>query len=86
MQIEATKARSTLDRILGVMRQTFRKGAQIETISPDTTSNDIAGWDSLTHTLFVMALEDEFEAALPMEATLEADNVGDLVKIIEAAL
>ncbi|PXA96507.1 acyl carrier protein [Caulobacter sp. D5] len=84
MQAELTDSEG-LERILKVMRQTFRNGSTIKTITPETTADDVNGWDSLTHTLFIMALEDEFAVTLPIEATLEAANIGDLMRLIAAA-
>lgn len=71
----------TLDRIAGVMRQTFVIPGGLA-ISRATSSVDVSGWDSLSHSLFILAVEDEFGIDLPIDKTYEMDNVGDLVDLI----
>lgn len=51
-------------------------------ITRDTRATDVRGWDSLSHTMILMQLEDGFAIRLPMERVLTATTVGDLVDLI----
>jgi acyl carrier protein len=74
---------ATLSRITNVMRETF--GVPTGTvISRATSSFDVDGWDSLSHSLFILGVEEEFGMDLPLDKTYEMKNVGDLVDLIES--
>jgi acyl carrier protein len=51
-------------------------------ITRATRAMDVRGWDSLSHTMILMNLEDGFGIRLPMERVLELTTVGDLVDLI----
>jgi acyl carrier protein len=69
-----------LDRVAAVMQRTFRSGPIA--IDARTTSADVAGWDSLSHALLIMGIEQEFGIALPFEEVYALNNVGELVELI----
>jgi len=73
-----------LDRVSSVMRQVFAI-SEGTTVTRATSSVDIDGWDSLSHSLFILGVEDEFAVDLPLDKTYEMNNVGDLVDLIERA-
>ncbi|HTU68855.1 MAG TPA: acyl carrier protein [Candidatus Baltobacteraceae bacterium] len=56
-----------------------------DSIAAGTTSADVPGWDSLSHSLLLMAIEERFGIDLPLDRVYEARNVGDLVDLVEAA-
>jgi len=43
---------------------------------------DVRGWDSLSHTMILVALEDEFDLTFPTERVLAVGNVGQLMNLI----
>ena len=51
-------------------------------ITRATRAVDVRGWDSLSHTMILMQLEDGFDVQLPMERVLGLGTVGDLVDLI----
>lgn len=54
------------------------------TLGPETTANDIAGWDSQAHITLIVATEMRFGIRF-LTAELESlHNVADLVRLIEA--
>lgn len=55
-------------------------------ISPETTANDIDGWDSLSHINLIVAVEGKFGIRFQHGEILTFRNVGDLVRSIEAKL
>lgn len=72
-----------LDRIERVMRGVFiiPKAAAI---TRSTSAVDVEGWDSLSHSLFILAVEDEFGIDLPFDKTYEMQNIGELADLIAA--
>jgi acyl carrier protein len=77
-------AESTLDRLADVIRVTL--GQPQARISLDTTANDIDGWDSLRHSVLLMRIEQAFDIRFVPAEVIDLDNVGDLVKVIDAKL
>ena len=51
-------------------------------ITRSTKAMDVRGWDSLSHTMILLQLEDCFSVRFPMERVLAAGTVGDLVDLI----
>jgi acyl carrier protein len=63
------------------MRRTFRLPEET-IVTPSTTSADIEGWDSLSHALLLMEIEDVFGIELPIDRVFDLANVQDLVTLI----
>ncbi len=63
-----------------IIRDTTLCGAV--SITRNTRAMDVRGWDSLSHTMILMQLEDGFGIRLPMERVLRLATVGDLVDLI----
>lgn len=74
---------TVLARVAGVIARTFDIGP--DSITASTVADDVPGWDSLSHTILTMSLEDEFGVVLPPEAREFAD-VGELARTIERLL
>lgn len=70
-----------LDRVGQVIRETF--GDDSIAISRDTIAEDVPGWDSLSHTILMLSLEDEFGIVMPPDHRGFA-NVGQLIDTITA--
>lgn len=51
-------------------------------ITRTTKAMDVRGWDSLSHTMILLQLEDGFGIRLPMQRVLTAATVGELVDLI----
>lgn len=79
------KRAEVLSRIGAVMQNVFMV-PQGYTVTPDTSAVDVGGWDSLSHSLFILAVEDEFGVDLPLDKTYEMQNIGDLVDLISETL
>jgi acyl carrier protein len=63
-----------------IIRDTIRCGPV--PITRETRAMDVRGWDSLSHTMILMQLEDGFGIRLPMDRVLRLNTVGDLVDLI----
>lgn len=72
---------STLDIVASVAAETFR-GGRIP-ITNETTADDVDGWDSLSHAVFLMKVEQVFGLRFNPAEVLELENIGDLVRLIE---
>ena len=55
-------------------------------IAPETTANDIDGWDSLSHVNLIVAAEAHFGIRFSQKELLTFKNVGDLLKAIESKI
>lgn len=47
-------------------------------IDPEMTSNDIDGWDSLSHINLILAIESHFKIRFTQKELLVMKNIGDL--------
>lgn len=72
----------TLTRVRAAIISTFKLPCD-EPIGRETTSADVPGWDSLSHSVLLMAIEDDFGIELPLDSAYEAKDVGDLVDVID---
>jgi acyl carrier protein len=52
------------------------------TITPETSANDIDGWDSLSHVNLIVAIESKFNVTFSQKELLTFKNVGDLLNSI----
>ena len=55
-------------------------------LSPETTANDIEGWDSFNHISVIVAVETRFGVKMTTGEIERLANVGALVAAIEAKL
>ena len=52
------------------------------TVTDETTSDDIDGWDSFEHINLIISIEEEFGFKIPMGKVVTMKNVGEMVDII----
>lgn len=55
-------------------------------ITCSTRAADVRGWDSLSHTMVLLRIEDAFGIRLPLQRVLEITNVGDLVAVVASQI
>ncbi len=66
-----------------VIRRTFRQpSAEVDRA---TTAMDIDGWDSLSHTMLILQVEQRFGVRLPADRVHELDDVGELADLVAEA-
>jgi acyl carrier protein len=70
-----------LVRVSTAIRSTFRLPGGF-VVTGATTSADVDGWDSLSHSILIMSIEDDFGIELPLERAVEVHDVGALVELI----
>ena len=69
------------DKLNGIFQEVF-KDDDIE-IKPETTANDVDGWDSFSHVTLIVAIETRFNIKFSLKETMSFKNVGDMMKCIE---
>lgn len=75
---------SILDQVAAVARATFKCGPA-QPITEATTADDVDGWDSLSHALFLMGVERAFAIRFAPADVIDLENIGDLVRLVAAA-
>ena len=53
-------------------------------LTMDTTSDDIAGWDSVAHVALIVGTERQFGIMFEPDEIMEMDNVAALVRAIQS--
>jgi acyl carrier protein len=71
-------SKDVMDRLAGLIRETFSQPKA--KINRDTLAEDIPGWDSLSHTILLLSVEEAFGARLPESVSYA--NVGELADAI----
>lgn len=69
-----------LERLQQIFRDTFDD--ETLTISPETTPDDIDGWDSLAHISIIAAVQDEFDIEFELSEFAEITSVASLLALI----
>ena len=72
---------STINKLTAIFREVF-DDETIE-IEPETTANEIEGWDSLSHINLILAVELHFGIEFTQKEIRSFSNVGDFVKCID---
>ncbi len=75
---------TTMQILTDVFRQVFDDPAI--TLKPETTANDVEGWDSLSHVNLIMAVENRFNIRFSHKDVVGFKNVGDLARCVESKL
>jgi acyl carrier protein len=71
----------TLNDLQQVFRTVFDDPDLV--IAPETTANDVDGWDSLSHINLVLSVEQRFQVRLGTKELLTMKNVGDLLTEVQ---
>ena len=71
-----------LARITAIVRDVVGDDSVVLTLN--TVAQDVPGWDSMAHINIIVALEHEFRIKFKTASLEEAQNTGDLVKLIKA--
>lgn len=68
---------NTMEDLTTVFRNVFEDDEIV--LTNETTSNDIDGWDSLSHVVLIIAIENHFNIKFTTKELLTFNNVGDLL-------
>jgi len=72
------------EKLAEVFREVFKDKA-LE-IKPETTANDVDGWDSFAHVTLILAIETRFNIKFALKELMSFKKVGDMIKCIESKL
>jgi len=75
---------ATMEILTQVFRQVF-DDPEI-TLKPETTADDVDGWDSLSHVNLIVAVENCFNIRFSQKEVTSFKNVGDLAKGVDSKL
>ncbi len=70
------------DRLNEIFRDVI--GDESITLTPDTTAEDVEGWDSVTHISLMVSIETQFRVKIRTDEMETLKNVGDMVALIRA--
>jgi acyl carrier protein len=73
---------STIQSLTEVFHEVFENDAIV--LTPETTANDVEGWDSLSHSILISAVELKYNVKFSTREVLRLKNVGDLVNLIDS--
>ncbi|MEA1649030.1 acyl carrier protein [Nitrospirillum sp. BR 11164] len=57
--------------------------ADPESITPVTSAIDVDGWDSVSHTMLILEIEERLGILLPSEDVGSLETVADLAALVE---
>jgi len=72
------------EQLTDVFRNVFDDDAIV--IIPETSADDIEGWDSLSHVNLIIAVELKFNIEFTQQEIRSFSNVGEMEKCIENKL
>lgn len=73
-----------MDKVRSVIAHQFNW--DLEKIGPTTVAGNVRGWDSLSHTILLLKVEEAFDIELPEEEVFTLKNVGELVDLVKKTL
>lgn len=73
---------TTHSKLQDLMRNVFMEPT-LE-IGPETTALDVAGWDSLSHTLLILEMEAVFGVRIEPEQVAACENIQQLIEYIDS--
>lgn len=85
---EKTKNNLTNDQLINLIQETVAVvfGNKAIQITADTTALDVAGWNSLSHMIFMTQIEQQFNVSFSDEEIFSMGNIGELAKLISKLL
>jgi len=73
---------ATLNGVIETIADTF--AIDPAGLGPESVADDVDGWDSVSHTMLMLALEDRFEITLSFEETVRLPDLAALASYIDA--
>jgi acyl carrier protein len=61
-------------------------GGDADEITRETTAMDVDGWDSASHVILVLEVEQQLGVTFPDERVSDLRDVGDMIDIVEGLI
>ena len=77
-----------MEDILAKVQQSFHRAFDVDpqSVSIDTTPDDVVGWDSVGHLELACELESIFAVTFDVDELMEMENVREIVRILQLKL
>jgi len=77
-----------MEDIIAKVQQSFQKAFDVDpqSVSIDTTPDDVVGWDSVGHLELAACLESVFGVSFDVDELMEMENVREIVRILQLKL
>jgi len=74
--------------VLTRVQMAFKSAFDIDpqTVTIQTTPNEVSGWDSMGHVMLASSLEKTFEMSFDVDEIMEMENVKEICRVIQAKL
>jgi acyl carrier protein len=79
---------SSMNDVLTRVQTAFKSAFDVDpqTISVNTTPDDVTAWDSMGHVTLASSLEKEFGLTFDVDDLMEMENVKEICRIVESKL
>jgi long-chain acyl-CoA synthetase len=81
---ESAAGESVMGKVLSAASAVFK--SPVSELSARSTTADVAGWDSLAHLQFIVALEEAFEIRLDPSDIIRIESIGEAERIVREKL
>jgi len=77
-----------MEDVLAKVQEAFKSAFDIDpqTVTIDTTPNDIPVWDSMGHVALASSLEEAFGLSFDVDDLMEMENVKKIVRVVQSKL
>ncbi len=77
-----------MEDLLAKVQEAFKSAFDIDpqTVTIDTTPNDIPVWDSMGHVALASSLEEAFGLSFDVDDLMEMENVKKIVRVVQSKL
>ena len=77
-----------MDNVLAKVQEVFHEAFGVDAllISPETTPNEVPGWDSVGHLDLASRLEGVFGITFEVDDLMEMESVREIVRLVNAKL
>jgi acyl carrier protein len=73
---------TTLDRVCTIAAREFAVARA--SLTAATEAADVKGWDSASHLVLMMAIEEEFDVSFELDEVIELTSIGKIAEALDA--
>lgn len=73
-----------MEKLLSEVTEVYRRVLKNPDLilTPESTANDVDGWDSLNHTILMAEVQKHFQVKFALKEVIRLKNVGDMLELI----